>query len=479
MNHKFHNKSDNFHRFILDKTFISTLLSELKKRLGRNLYQTEKNYLIDFLKSISPHIFEGKNRSTIITSISDYISEEIAQHKCGDPNKEIDIHEMLKSNIGVSSEADFAPISYEKEQEFTDEIITSFSNTVDIGSFLGNTSITDLQRIVNPELVKNHAYLTFDTRYRVLANDGTTQFTWNFVNSDSLSQGSFNSITDIGDIMAIRIYPIRIPYTSNLDNNSYDRVTMLIEEFRAQSFIGQENRRYHFVFNTDIDSSNPNNRWIDLCPENHNDGYFRFAKPITQLDTITITFGSPLQELVFDTDRLNAGVNSYGNTTEWIFGDDHNLETGDRVYIQSFTTNNTNRDINAISAMNNENGLIITKTGADSFTVDVDTSNIRAGPGTGTVTITNNSAIITGSGTTFSSLLIVGDRIEINGIQYIIQSIESDTSLTISSPYTGTTTSGLQYFRNNRVNGLNIPHYFGSKRIFINMEVEFYASNNS
>jgi hypothetical protein len=62
---------------------------------------------------------------------------------------------------------------------------------------------------------------------------------------------------------------------------------------------------------------------------------------------------------------------------------------------------------------------------------------------TGTITATQNSATVTGSGTTFLDQLNVGDRITIASVEYIIKSIESNTSLTLTAAYAGTTASGL------------------------------------
>jgi len=62
---------------------------------------------------------------------------------------------------------------------------------------------------------------------------------------------------------------------------------------------------------------------------------------------------------------------------------------------------------------------------------------------TGTLTATNGSTTVTGSGSSFASQLTFGDYITLSGISYQVQSVESNTSLTLSSNYTGTTSSSL------------------------------------
>lgn len=63
-------------------------------------------------------------------------------------------------------------------------------------------------------------------------------------------------------------------------------------------------------------------------------------------------------------------------------------------------------------------------------------------PLTGTFTLTNNSDTFTGSGTNFLYELSPDDQLKINGETFTIATVVSDTSLTVTSVYTGSTTSG-------------------------------------
>ncbi|SUX61395.1 Uncharacterised protein [Citrobacter koseri] len=64
----------------------------------------------------------------------------------------------------------------------------------------------------------------------------------------------------------------------------------------------------------------------------------------------------------------------------------------------------------------------------------------------GTLTLTNNSAVVTGSGTAFTTELSAGDFIvvTVGGVPYTlpIKTVNSNTSLTLVSNYTGPTQSG-------------------------------------
>lgn len=62
---------------------------------------------------------------------------------------------------------------------------------------------------------------------------------------------------------------------------------------------------------------------------------------------------------------------------------------------------------------------------------------------TGTLTATNGSATVTGFGTLFVSELTFGDIITLSGNKYTVQSVASNTSLTLTANFTGTTSSSL------------------------------------
>lgn len=64
-------------------------------------------------------------------------------------------------------------------------------------------------------------------------------------------------------------------------------------------------------------------------------------------------------------------------------------------------------------------------------------------PVTGTIAVTTSSETITGTGTSFLSELCPDDQISIAGEKYTVATIASDTSLTVSSTYTGASESGL------------------------------------
>lgn len=67
---------------------------------------------------------------------------------------------------------------------------------------------------------------------------------------------------------------------------------------------------------------------------------------------------------------------------------------------------------------------------------------------TGTVSVTNGSATVTGSGTLWSTEIAAGQwfGVDADGVTYQVSAVGSDTQLTLSTNYAGTTGSGKTYF---------------------------------
>jgi hypothetical protein len=66
---------------------------------------------------------------------------------------------------------------------------------------------------------------------------------------------------------------------------------------------------------------------------------------------------------------------------------------------------------------------------------------------TGTASVTNNSPTVTGSGTLWLANVTAGDSFTVagDGVMYDVASVDSDTQVTLSAPYAGTTASGVVY----------------------------------
>lgn len=279
-------------------------------------------------------------------------------------NEVIDTHELLKKNIGLNSENGTVATSISAPVQ--PPVIT---NAIDLSSVLGNTDSYGIQRIINPQALHAKTQILLDSRWRSLDTDGTLLFKWSFSNTMTTQQGTFNTLSPIRDIIAIKIFPFKIPYTVNAENPTRN-ITVFYNEFSNQCVPAQENRKYHhwMDYNTEDD-------WISLNADKYNEGTYNFDKPITTLDTLTINFGAPLQIIQFDIDRMNATFTA-GNPTTLTFPSAHNIENGNTIYFTNFTTTNVAADAAIISAMNTVFGLDVTRIDSTTVTVNVDTSAI-------------------------------------------------------------------------------------------------------
>lgn len=91
----------------------------------------------------------------------------------------------------------------------------------------------------------------------------------------------------------------------------------------------------------------------------------------------------------------------------------------------------------------NQNGVV--NAGEAGF-ANVTVEMLSLVAGAGTIATTAGSNTITGTGTNFT-VLNPGDPILINGVAYVVQSVASNTSLTLTKLYTGPSASGLAWTR--------------------------------
>jgi len=149
---------------------------------------------------------------------------------------------------------------------------------------------------------------------------------------------------------------------------------MNVAEFLPQGYVAHENRRFQFIFKSVIDS-----QWINCHTQNYNDGCYMFQKPLTRLDRMTVTFGNPLTPIQFDPDRSNYTI-TYGAVTLITTSQNHNCQTGDKVYFSDFTTITPAADSDTILKINSLEGLYMTFIALDQFTIPINTLGLAPPP---------------------------------------------------------------------------------------------------
>jgi hypothetical protein len=393
--------------------FIARVVTQVEGAVERELTFMEIQAVSNFVRKIDPDYLLKMPFHRVLTGVTNSIVKRFASYVCS--TEIIDTHEILKQQIGISGETNLVrsltgqgPVKKQKEKIKEKQAeMSGTSSVVDIAKIFGYSQGFQLQKLINPNALLRTNYVLLDTRYRVLDSDGTKFFSWNHVNNVSRNQGSINTVGTIRDIVALRIFPFKAPYTKTLDT-SYSKVTMLIREFQAQSFVGQEQRRFHFMFNPTVSGNS-----IFLEPGDDNDGYYRFGQPVTQFDTITVDFGSPLEEVIFDSDRAQGYASNYGVgiETEFTTNVPHNLLTGNTIYISDFSSLKNLATPVITNSINRNKGHPVIVISPSIFKIQLDsygmTSLVEGG---GVVTLSNyHVENLTPNITTFA----VGDRVRV------------------------------------------------------------------
>lgn len=214
-------------------------------------------------------------------------------------NPDFDINDVFKNMLGVETDKKY--VSDDGGQDIQEEEIT-YEN-IEINSVLGVNDIQTIKYLFNPSSMYEHYYVVLDTNYRATDYDNSTtinKFRWYYAETQNLRTGFTNSVGKVHDIIGVRMFQPRVHYLAAMDNTA-KRISVLIEEFSHQAFIGENGRRFHFLFRPVLSAVevSPADTQIELTTEDYNDGIFNFRKPITTIDTLTLSFGDPLVLLDF------------------------------------------------------------------------------------------------------------------------------------------------------------------------------------
>lgn len=347
-------------------TMIARVRCAIENIRGSRLSMGEQSSLRSFINSLSANKFvHFSDREIEKRIVHSWLKGQNTMTK---EEEIIDTHELLKNINGLKSENDTVASTISKPTE-----APIIANSVNIASIIGNSDNYGIQRVMNPQALYAKTQILLDTRWRSLDTDGVSLFKWSFSNTMITGQGTFNTISPIRDIIAIKVFPFKIPYTANAENPTKN-ITLYYNEFSNQCVPAQENRKYHHWMDYNIEDD-----WITLNADKYNKGVYNFDKPITSLDTLTINFGAPLQIIRFDIDRMNVTFTT-GIQTTVTFPTLHNLDNGYTIYFTNFTTTDPAADSNTINLFNVSSGLTVSRVDALNVTVDINTSALSGVP---------------------------------------------------------------------------------------------------
>lgn len=455
--------SSNYASGINNETVLLACHSEVKKALGREPTHVETQEISRVFSAYSSENFVGVPRDAIIPTLVSVIMNHLRKLK----DKQLDptdMHRYIKNRMGITAETD----QLKDVQSRKEEIVST--GTIGISQIFGSTQPYTIQKYFSPLSLMRQSSIVLDSRYRNLNPNVSNSFSWSMIEGTQTSDTAFNTAIKIRDIVSLKVFQCRIPYQAEADTE-LQRISIFFEEFSVQSFIAQEGRKYHVMTIPKV-----NDRWIELDPKHCNDGVFNFSKPITKIDTLTVTFGNPLSVIPFGTDRTT-GQATYATTTIITTPSNHGLQSGDRVIFSNFTTGFPLVDSGIISTFNSTSGYVITRLTDTTFSIVLDSTSVYHTL-TGAVTATNGSATVTGVGTLFLTELAAGRKIRIIDALGVAQTgtidhIVDNGTLVLTAVYTGTNPNNAVAYWDTSQTGLSFNVFFNSRRIIMPIEITY------
>ena len=243
----------------------------------------------------------------------------------------------------------------------------------------------DLALYINPSLGYTTDYIVLDSKFRLPTEDkntSITSFVWGYSGGQFVRNFNVNSCSDIQNIVRMRLQNFSMPYGIEIYDglSSYSRISVVIEELSAQSYIVSASKRAHWILRLDEYYNTPTSKRIEFNVDDFNHGEYWFNKPITYLDAITVKIGSPTLQITFLYDRDTCTA-TYGNPTIITTTYAHGFTTSTYITLSNFTTGAVDTDKAIIDQMNNQKEILATVTGANTLTIPIDTSTITPSVG--------------------------------------------------------------------------------------------------
>jgi hypothetical protein len=354
---------------IISKDNLKNLVAKCEKRLNKKFTLIDIESLVRYVKKMNPVIIQEQiNADSSLNKANEYVSDSYISY-ISEP-KAYDIKEMLKDNMdsNLNTKSNQMMDKYKMERFRGDRNVESFS---DLNSY-DPATLVEVAKIINRDSLLRDVNILIDSRYQNRSNQDRSKFSFSIVSgtkNKSEGSGTIISSTSIEDIVEIEVFPFSIPYFNDADNY-YKKITMSILELSASSIDAYENSQFHFIF--DIEKRL---NLLYLTPINK---VFKFHKPISKINELTIRFGSPLATITFENDRLQTKTINYGANPMTIeFFEPHNLLTGDIIYINDFETLDNARDLAIINDINTPKGHLCSRIDSVSISININATLIK------------------------------------------------------------------------------------------------------
>lgn len=189
-----------------------------------------------------------------------------------------------------------------------------------------------------------------DSRYRNRSTQASV-YSWRVSYAPNDDVGSVSLQFPMSNIIAMQFEEFHIPYVAAADN-PYKKITLLVEEFQLSSVAAHENRQYHMMFDSTIETNR-----IKLVPPTQDEGKYNFSAPINWVDRVSLTFGNPLTPIKFLPELYIVYLTVNGVASTYLnFNQNHFMSDGEIVILTGFTTANPATDFSVIDSVNDLNG---------------------------------------------------------------------------------------------------------------------------
>lgn len=418
------------HEILLTQNSLTTIANTVSSIIGKKLQRSDVDNLVKFVRSLPPDRYYSLSLSEAQEKISgQFLSRYHAI--ANNFSEESDIEGML----GIDHITD-GPGTLQEYQKMELEQLTRNENPLKFteyqnrrgnavvdrprvegersspDSLKGSHKVSDeelrkttydtaklVERFLDPKSIDNmfnsmrqvwttyqtitlpHQTVPLDSRNRLVTHNTIGEYKWNIHAAGKAGQlGDIRMQDVLEEVIQMKISPLWIPVNDVLDDY-YAKIRLLIKEFSSQSIQVTEfldshqsiptTTYYHFEF--EIERRDKNRLYlVPVCDT------FKFRTHFARVETITTCFFAPFDKVDLDNDRIICSVAS-GSPTVFTSSTDHNLATGDLVYVLNYASTN----LPALnSTVNRTKGYVVTKINATQFSIVVDTTGSLPDPAT-------------------------------------------------------------------------------------------------
>lgn len=363
---------------------METIFELINRKFSIQLNKYEKAFIQNEIKLLDKNVYRGHSKKEIIEVFSDVFGKKIKEQRKY-TNTQLDMHEFLNQQLQSDQAVDATVMESGNGLLMPDD-----TTDISVVNLLGLKDSYQIQKMLNPSATYLKNYIVLDSKYRILQDsiDGKIrEFKFAYTNQPNIREGFVNSIGNIRDIVQIKLYQPLIPWVSEYMDRPARRVSILIKEFSAQSFIQSTGVRAHWIL--PYDTYIYDQPGIELKIEDNADGVFKFTTPITTFETLTIQMGNPDVVIPFNNDRDTCSIAwdvGGGGRTLITCDHSHGITRGlsTAVYITGFTTANPVADAAIIQQINSveplwaisvPNGIQLILTSVNTSTVTFDPNN--------------------------------------------------------------------------------------------------------